>query len=232
MSCVKCPFCSSFELCIRCLCGTLLHLGLHPLTGCNWLEVILTSTSADALAKVEDLETWTVPPTMVRGSKAASVAKAKAKAAPKVRATISKAKANSLLKPKFNMDVDAPEEEELPYRRTKLGREQISAALMAVRKKDWERFPSNPVFGANGECRMKFDGAQSLTVDKMCKNGGIYMEALYRHLRKPQAYSSAVSQVFDAMMKQLDRNPPSRQSFLRITKDIGEFIACHKEADD
>lgn len=144
--------------------------GMKPLLSTDHMHFVISQASAEALAKVPDLETWMVAPTMVRGSgmKPAPAADPKKKTAKKVASTISKLAGKKSSKKPAVVNLD---ECELKFKRTKLGRSRIASDLENLSKMDWQSFPGNPIFNSDGENRMKLANANQANLPNVLKFG-------------------------------------------------------------
>ena len=132
-------------------------VGDHPQDGDGRLKVVLTSESAEVLEKVPGLQRWHVGPPMTRGSKTVSAA---AKPKPKPKANHVKGKAK-----KEKPTVEEQELKETDIKRSKAGRKVIEDIMCGLLELDDKTFPLVPAFdyNNNGKCRLKFEGADTLT---------------------------------------------------------------------
>eukprot|EP00435_Cladocopium_sp_Y103_P038496 s1840_g10.t1 len=148
---------------------------VHPEDGDGQLKVVLTSESAEVLEKVPGLQRWHVGPPMTRGSKSLSVAP-KAKAKPKA--------SHVRPKKKEKPTVEETEPTEADIKRTKAGRKAIQDIMNNLIELDDKINPTVPAFDYKdfGKCRLKFEGASTLTWDILLEAAPDSFECMCRGL--------------------------------------------------
>ena len=75
-------------------------------------------------------------------------------------------------------DEDETEVTEAAFRRTPQGREAIKKQMMELYDLDKKAFPHSPAFSVQGECRMKFQGADKFTWDQIKESAGKAFETM------------------------------------------------------
>ena len=176
--------------------------GSPPTDGGGRFEIVLTEDSAEVLAKTENLTRWKVPHTMTRGSKNAGTEAAqktrtrvvtlvskfakkveKSKAAKKKKAKKDKKeKKEKKEKPEKEDKESVPASEALgpdDIRRTPAGHAAILKMMESLFDLDVEKFGSAPAFNDDGTCRMKFDGAHTITWNAVYKASPKVFESMH-----------------------------------------------------
>ena len=157
----------------------------------------VTEQSAQVMPLVEGMTKWRVAPTMTRGSKACyqdQVKKAKVHfSAMQVRKKMNAAKAKKVKKDKSKQKKEKKEKKAKPskqkvslpakvgpesIRRTSEGRSVIRAIMKELYDLDCQSFPQEPCFNAEGFCRVKFDGANTLEWSEMLDNAPACLECV------------------------------------------------------
>ena len=131
------------------------------------MKIYLSERSAEALTKMQDMETWTVQPTMIRGRKALidetePCEPTVADALKRKHHLKQKKTAKPQLKPK-PANVSPGAEGELSdgdgvtqyFDRTKKGRAALQKALKKLYLLDLEKFVNHPLFDPDGKCLMQ-----------------------------------------------------------------------------
>ena len=162
--------------------------GVLPFESHGRVIIELSEASGEALNKVQDIESWSVGPTMKRGA-----GKGNAFAqdpAPKSRRRIrkktivkksalknNKAKAKAQAKNRPEVSLEPPEAHD--FRRGAKGHEHIREELRMLMDLASEKFPQSPIFDSNGNCRMKGAVAKKITRSQILEQGPLCIEALY-----------------------------------------------------
>ena len=137
------------------------------------MKIVLSDAAADALSRVQSMKQWRVGPTMTRGSNKAldelpippklEPKKRKAKAAAKPCAKEKKAKpSEAAVSLEMAPDVFARKNSTRPQ-----ACRNFMEELLRIDKAAYE---SIPLFDANGFCRMKFEGAEKVTLTDVVNN--------------------------------------------------------------
>ena len=172
------------------------------------VKIKLSPESADAITRMSDMETWTVQPTMVRGRKPlidpASPTEPTAEDAIRRKYNTKGKKANPggkkvedtkpkkhILKakaprPEAEVDPDAAPKAS-DYHRSKASRALITKRLEELNRLDCDRFPQNPLFDVDGNCRMK--GVQDVTWELIKLRAGFCCETMSLSCKKYQEIS-------------------------------------------
>ena len=163
-----------------------------PSDGDGEVLITLTETSAEILAKIPELKTWSVAPTMTRGSKGKGIKRAKlVKVQAKGGQSLVEKKKQDTVKKKDKAEkkekkekkkkitVNTDELTDADFRRTPQGRQNIENVMKELYSLDQKAFPTGPAFTPEGHCRMKFEGASKFTWDEMLKASGRAMESLW-----------------------------------------------------
>ena len=178
------------------------------------VKIKLSPESGDAISRISDMETWTVQPTMVRGRKPlvdpvnpsepsqedvirrrCKVVKGKKTNLGGTKSTDAKTKKHTLKakapRPEAEVEPEAPPTAS-DYHRSKASRALITKRLEELNRLDCDRFPQNPLFDVDGNCRMK--GAQDVTWQLLKIRAGPCFETMsprckkyieiYRNIRK------------------------------------------------
>ena len=142
--------------------------------------MILSKESADALARVERITTWKVPPTMTRGSKKLMEEEADADEAiapdtqPKrKRRNTQKVKSKSCKVSTGDVAVDVND-----IRRSAPGRAAIRKLMEELCQIDAEQFSSNPAFDSDGQCKVKDKGASALSLSEILDGSAAAFETM------------------------------------------------------
>eukprot|EP00439_Symbiodinium_sp_Y106_P071010 s314_g12.t1 len=192
---------------------------------------------------------WEVQPTMVRGWPAA-----KGKAMPAPKPHIRKGQQKRKDQDEKDLDADVQEllptkkrksqkEEEIPvasemnahdFRKSEKGRKAIVTVMRDLCELDQKKFIKQPLFDEQGRCRLNSDGARKLTRDQIIDSSGACFEALppskhtncfkYHHVPSKELYGKQVEKILLGIRDQLDREEPRRSSFLRLVKDIADYV--------
>ena len=152
--------------------------GTEPETGDGKVTVVLSEKCDDVLGKLENIKRWRVQPTMVRGSMktpadmgssslAAKLGKmhhsAKKPAKKVQQKALKKPTTTSKTKKKSSHNVaeikSADELTAQDFGRDATGEESIRLFVQHLYDTDLEMNPKAKVFDAEGQCRLKFDGA-------------------------------------------------------------------------
>lgn len=178
--------------------------GVQPMGNKGNVKIKLSPESGDAISRISDMETWTVQPTMVRGRKPLvdpgnpselsqdDVIRRKYKvmkgkktnpggtkgAEAKTKKHILKAKAP---RPEAEVEPEGPPTAS-DYRRSKASRALITKRLEELNRLDCDRFPQNPLFDVDGNCRMK--GAQDVTWQLLKLRAGPCFETMSPRCKK------------------------------------------------
>ena len=180
--------------------------GNEPDEGDGKVSLVLSESSGELLSKVDGVKRWRVQPTMVRGWKktnavplhvgkgiksklrrskrVAQSRKAKGSKTQKEQKeqkedgnasqTQNKKKSGHIPQVKTAADVTADD-----IRRSVDGHEAIRMVVQDIYEIDLKSFPSNPVFDAQGRCRMKFEGASSYTWSEVLQASPEAFEAMH-----------------------------------------------------
>ena len=160
--------------------------GKQPNQGSGRVEITLSDASADVLAKVEGLQCWHVGPTMQRGSnhpddlpkvknqsqKKPTEAKPKeipVKSEKEGSAEVKEKKSKKDAKKKVcvaDLDLTA----DSFARNHAAAGENCKSMMLEILQLDANAFPKSPLFGPDGVCRMTFDGASSMTRDRVLEH--------------------------------------------------------------
>eukprot|EP00438_Fugacium_kawagutii_P009640 Skav214989 [mRNA] locus=scaffold508:314502:319550:+ [translate_table: standard] len=142
-------------------------------------EIVISTSSANALALVPDLETWTVQPTLRRGAKrkapgsgpfAQKVVRARKKA-------LSGPKAKKNTRKKKTIEEEQSEEIGLgdkftygpmDFKRTAEGKANTSKCFRQIYELDMQIWPDSRCFDADGRCRLK--NVPAITVDQVIQH--------------------------------------------------------------
>ena len=182
--------------------------GKQPLDGDGKVKVTLSEESSDVLAKVPDLKKWRVAPTMTRGSRAAykdQIERAKAhmgtmqvKMQKKLKAKKDSVKKNQKAEKKAEKkklkkqekkeakaksklaDLSTEDLSAAHFRRTSAGRAAIKLLMTELHALDCKQFGQSPCFDGSGHCRLKMDGASTVTWDEIHATSPAVMESM-RH---------------------------------------------------
>ena len=140
--------------------------GIEPEHGDGKVVITLSEKSGEVLSKVDDIRRWRVEPTMLRGWKQvrggapppgpSSLGSVIASAKPKASTRAKKKVAAEVSDMKTAVEVNAND-----ARRTPAGRSAIMLLVEDLFEADRAAFASAPCFGADGTCRLKFDGASN-----------------------------------------------------------------------
>eukprot|EP00435_Cladocopium_sp_Y103_P026569 s3829_g6.t1 len=223
----------------------------EPSEGGGRFEIVLTEDSAEVLTKTENIKKWKVPHTMTRGSKNAGTEpiqktqKRVIKLVSKFAKKVEKSKAAKKKKSKK----EKKEKKEKPQKEEKAGKKSAPAAEAlgpdsirrtaaghaAILKKmeilfdlGAEKFVAAPAFNDDGTCRMKFDGANKITWREVYKVSPKVFESMYlsqyRHTTTGKAYGKIVWNHLESIQRKLEQSEPSRQGWLRLIKEISEYL--------
>ena len=131
--------------------------------------------SALALSHVDELETWGVAPTMVRGTKGLMKQQQEREAASVDKAMTKKF---FLRTPKKVEEAPADPKEFSPedFRRSEQGRGCIKRRFNELFQLDGQRFRNYPLFDVHGFCRMKYEPAKVLKWEDLEQCVGRCME--------------------------------------------------------
>ena len=157
------------------------------------MHVTFTHPTAEVLAKIPELKTWSVAPTMTRGSKGKGIKRKRdklTKAHAKGHSLVAKKKETSVKKKekaekkekkekKSKITVKTDGLTNAGFRRTPQGRQNIENVMKELYSLDQKGFPAAPAFTPEGHCRMKFEGASKFTWDKALTTSGKAMESLW-----------------------------------------------------
>lgn len=135
-----------------------------PQDNCGNVKIVLSEASARALDHVEDLETWSVQPTMIRGAKNVVPSDVE----PLTKFAGKRPKKASGKVDKINKKVKAAGAPKEPspsddYRRNAKGRDAIMQRVQDFINMDTRIFAGNPTFYTDGKCRINYDGASNFS---------------------------------------------------------------------
>jgi hypothetical protein len=145
------------------------------------MKIVLSNASADALSRVQGMKQWRVGPTMTRGSNKTldelpvapkpDPKKRKAKAAAKPCAKDKKAKTSE---PAVSLDTGAD-----AFARKNPSRPQACRHFLEeLLRLDKAAYGSVPLFNDEGFCRMKFEGAEKVTLTEVLKHAPAALEQM------------------------------------------------------
>eukprot|EP00435_Cladocopium_sp_Y103_P032820 s4175_g8.t1 len=207
----------------------------EPKHGDGKMKIILSDASADALSRVQGMKQWRVGPTMTRGSNKAldelpappkpDVKKRKAKAAAKPAATKeSKEKKPKKAEPAISLDM-GPD----AFARKHPSRPQACKDFLEeLLRIDKAAFHGVPLFNAEGVCRMKFDGAEKVTLSEVSRLAPNALEHMYRHVRKHKSFGKMVYKHLCDVKSNLMADHPKRNPMLKLVKEIGLFVLAQE----
>ena len=133
------------------------------------MKVVLSSSSIQALARIEGLNAWDVGPTMTRGQGKKRILafdkEQPAAAAPPPKKDSKKVVKSGLKQKKEEKPVVEPSCPENPgaenYKRNDAGKTAMRVQLRRLNKIHNELYSHSPVFDLQGLCRMGFEGAHN-----------------------------------------------------------------------
>ena len=167
--------------------------GIEPETGDGLVKIVLAESCGDVLAKLEGIKRWRVQPTMLRGARKVAahgdetgLSGMGQKKRKRLRVRTKKGAKKELIpkgkKKKKTHNVPevkgADEVTEKEICRTPEGRAMIKLLLQNIYEMDQHVHPSAPVFGSDGRCRLKFEGASMFTWEGVLDAAPAAMEAM------------------------------------------------------
>ena len=155
----------------------------EPRSTGDHFKIKLTQESASALAKVEELELWTVGHTMVRGDQKVLGGEVEFSGGKKSLPTL-----KGRRKRKTDDGPDNPEQiwQMDLIGRNSAGRQALQRMLQHLQAKDEMAFASAPMFGLDGHCRLKLPQANEFTWNQLLKAGPEAIECVYLGLIQHQ----------------------------------------------
>ena len=162
--------------------------GTEPNRHDGYMKVTLSEESAEALARVPELETWPVEPTMARGRRKVAQAKCKPVAGPRRKLNarrVMKRVAAVQKRLKKKVAKEAPvckpgkEGEPDPINRTTRGRATIQSRLTELRQLEGRMFKENPLFDTEGFCRMQYEAARVMKWKDILLHAPACLETMY-----------------------------------------------------
>lgn len=165
--------------------------GIEPETGDGLVKIVLAESCGDVLAKLEGIKRWRVQPTMLRGARKVAAhgdetglsGMGQKKKRLRLR-TKKRAKKELIPKGKKKKTHNVPEVKgadevtDNEIRRTPEGRAMIKLLLQNIYEVDQHVHPSAPVFGSDGRCRLKFEGASMFTWEGVLDAAPAAMESM------------------------------------------------------
>ena len=231
------------------------------------MTVRLSVESAEALRNVQDLETWGVAPTMVRGSRRAANGEAPTVAASRTRkapaakrhdfkGNIQKGKVIKSQKAKgkvasAGVGIDVGEAGPKDFGRNPSGRALIQTYMKQLYFLDGAVFKDKPLWTTDGYLRMKYAPASTTQWNELLEAAPACLEVKhlglccfhsfswrilshdwvntaprYKNLRQAISYGEAVLKLLKHIQKELESSTPSRQAFLRLLRDLVDYVVC------
>ena len=155
--------------------------------GNGFVQITLSDASTDVLSRVEGMRKWHVGPTMLRGSQKSldDLPKVKAKQDSNTDGKQNKKdmKDKKLKKQKTKT---LPAETSVPLditvetlsRGNPLRHDAIKNLLREIFHLDTQLFGQSPLFDGNGKCRMKFIGADQVSINQILDQSSLAFETM------------------------------------------------------
>eukprot|EP00438_Fugacium_kawagutii_P008763 Skav206806 [mRNA] locus=scaffold1990:253368:261683:- [translate_table: standard] len=214
-------------------------LGEYPDRGDGQVRITLSSASSDVLSRVSNLRRWNVAPPMTRGSKAVVQEAVTDPVVPQKKngknKDNGKGKVVKLHVKKPKIKAGAPAKPTVPVgehtadsiRRNNNGRAAVVDLVADLIDTDSKIYASAPAFNTtNGACLFRFEGGHKITQQMIMDAAPLALEAMYKYVKSSSAFGKTVWRHIDAAKKSLEKETPNRKPFVRLMKDIVEFIQC------
>lgn len=105
------------------------------------------------------------------------------------------------------------------FGRSARGRELIRQEVTALKALDRGAFPTKPLFGEDGVCRLRVPEAEGLTWDVLVKRAPVFLEAEFPS-RVRNLFGKQVHEYLEKAKQQLKGARPTRSMFLKLVREL------------